>query len=94
MRIQFPKTECRVWMYRRIFKTVVDFFLFHFVSLSVTQIVLHLMLRRFVSDEFARVLNEMGIAYLKYYPNIFLEGLRKTRNFLFRILHSLFRASL
>jgi len=44
MRIQFPKTECSVWVYHRIFKTVVDFFLFHFVSLPLTQIVLQLML--------------------------------------------------
>jgi len=38
-----------------------------------------------MSDELARVWNEMGLAYLKYYPSIFLEGLRKTRSFLVRI---------
>jgi hypothetical protein len=71
-----------VWVYRHIFNTVVDFFLFHFVSLSVTQIVLHLMLGRFMSDELARVWNEVGVAYSKYYPRNFLEGMRKARSFL------------
>jgi hypothetical protein len=61
------------------------FFLFNFLSLSVTQIVLHLVPGRIMGAELTRVWNEMGVAYSKYYPRVFLEGLRKTRSFLVRI---------